>query len=333
VSTDPTTLSAREAFNGAVTSSAICAAFELGLLQELEANNSVDLTRFASERGTSLRSIESVCKVLAHAGVVEWQDSPMATGPAPGPAFADTWANKGYFLWLVGGYGRMLSSAARLCKDAMAGVATGMRDGASIARAGMDYGAQFVDPFFDEVLDGRDFANVADLGCGSARRLIRLAASRPGGRYLGIELDAGAVDVARQAVRQAELEDRIEIVHADIAWLDPDRFPGFDLVFSFFLGHDLWPRENCVQALNRIRRAFPDARALLLGDTYRSDRLTQADTPIFTLGFEYTHALMGQYIPSVQEWRSTFAESDWTLLDVHELEIPYSAIFELWPRY
>jgi hypothetical protein len=114
---------------------------------------------------------------------------------------------------------------------------------------------------------------------------------------------------ARKAVEEAGLVDRIEIVHGDISALEAGRFPGFGLVFSFFLGHDLWPKEDCVRALDSLRSAFPDVRNFLLSDTYRSERVTHADTPIFTLGFEHTHALMDQYIPSVEEWRATFAET------------------------
>jgi hypothetical protein len=80
-----------------------------------------------------------------------------------------------------------------------------------------------------------------------------------------------------------------------------------------------------------LHESFPQAHTFLLADTYRSERITDPAAPIFTLGFEFTHALMRQYIPSIEEWRSFFDDSVWSLVAVHELEIPYSAIFQLGP--
>ncbi|MEV0680230.1 class I SAM-dependent methyltransferase [Actinosynnema sp. NPDC050436] len=321
-------LTAREAFNGTVASSAVAAAFELGLLQELAGPTAVVPETFAAERKLLVRPVQAIASVLAHLGVATRQDDHLTRGPA----FADVWRNKGYFLWLVGGYGRMLSDAAGLSRAEPEVPAGSLRDGAVIARAGRDYGARFVDPAFEALLAGRAFGDVADLGCGSADRLIKLATTRPGGRFLGVELNPDAVRVARAAVAAAGVADRVEIVAGDIAELDPGRFPGYDLVFSFFLGHDLWPERSCVRALDGIRRAFPDAGTFLLGDTYRSDHLTGPDTPIFTLGFEYTHALMGQHIPSMAEWRAVIDRTAWRLTGIHPLEIAHSAIFELAAR-
>ncbi|PPK71292.1 class I SAM-dependent methyltransferase [Actinokineospora auranticolor] len=315
-------LTAREAFNGAVASSAIAAAFDLGLLRELADGPFVEVEEFAARHGVRVAPVRAIVAALAHLDAVSCMDTQVSRGPA----FEDVWENKGYFLWLVGGYGRMLSEAGVL---AAADPSTSVRDGGVIARAGKDYGAQFVDPRFDAVLDECEFTTAADLGCGSANRLIRLALARPAGRYLGVEVNPAAVEVARAAVRAAGVEDRVEIVHEDISRLAADRFAGYDLVFSFFLGHDLWPADDCVRALTGIRAAFPDARTFLLADTYRSERLTHPDTPIFTLGFEYTHAMMGQHIPSIEEWRTLFAKTPWNLTGFHPLDIAYSAIFEL----
>jgi hypothetical protein len=102
-----------------------------------------------------------------------------------------------------------------------------------------------------------------------------------------------------------------------------------DVIFSFFIGHDLWPRADCLLTLARLRSAFPGARRFLLADTYRSDLPPADEAPIFTLAFETTHAVMGQYVPSLQEWDALFSESVWTCVGQRALDIPFSVIFDL----
>jgi hypothetical protein len=207
------------------------------------------------------------------------------------------------------------------------------RDPRYIAIAGRDYGARFVEGEFRRTLAAFPFHTVCDLGCGSADRLIRLLRDHPEARGIGVELHPGTVALAREAVERSGLAARLRIVEADIARVEPD--PGFaqvDLLLAFFNGHDLWPRERCRAALDRIHAAFPAARRFLLCDTWRSDLEAAAEPPTFTLGFELTHAAMGQYVPSAPEWRELFAETSWRLAGEHPIGIPFSTIFDLRSR-
>jgi phenylpyruvate C(3)-methyltransferase len=314
-----------ESFNGMVAAAAISAAFELGMLDELRQSASLNVQKFAEAHDLDLLALNGLCGVLERTRILCLRDDAIT----PGPEFQDAWLNKGYFLWLVRGYGDVLRRTAELCQVSAGSAARRIRDGGWIASAGKDYGEHFVNPALSAVLSGTSFTNAADLGCGSAGRLIEMARQNPGGRFLGVEVNPGAVDVARNAVQQAGLADRIQIVNADIAELEPGRFPGIDLMLSFFLAHDLWPEEDCARTFGRLRAAFPDAHTFLLSDTYMSPRNDRSEVPIFTLGFEFTHALMRQQIPSLEEWRSFFATTEWQLAAVHDLAIPYSAIFEL----
>lgn len=323
-----------ELFNGAVAASAICAAFELGLLAELEARGGVDPADFAARAGLDPTALDAVILGLRHAGAVVLAEQDGARRSVLcGPAFGEVWRDKGYFLWLYGGYGPMLAGAAQVCRVGGWPSDTHGRDGGAIARAGRDYGAAFVDPVFHKLVDALPHTTTADLGCGSARRLIELAARSPEARFVGVEVDTGAWHTAREAVGAEGLEERIELVHADLAALPDGAFPDVDLVVSFFLAHDLLPRERFLEVLAGLRRAFPGARNLLLSDTYKSGQAADPDSPIFTLGFEYTHGLMRQQPPTLAQWRETFELSDaWELVETHDLEIAHSTVFHLVPK-
>lgn len=321
-----------ELFNGAVAASAICAAFELGLLAELEADGRVDPAGFAARAGLDLMALDAVILGLLHAGAVAEGEGGKRS-LVRGPVFGEIWRDKGYFLWLFGGYGPMLSGAARVCQEGGWPSSTNGRDGAAIARAGRDYGAAFVDSVFHKVVSSVPHTTAADLGCGSARRLIDLAVRAPEARFVGVEVDPQAWSAAREAVREEGLEDRIELVHSDLATLPDGAFPDVELVFSFFLAHDLLPPERFLKVLASLRSAFPSARDLLLSDTYRSEQAADPDCPIFTFGFEYTHGLMRQQVPTFAQWREIFELSEeWKVLATHDLEIAHSTMFHLIPR-
>lgn len=99
-------------------------------------------------------------------------------------------------------------------------------------------------------------------------------------------------------------------------------FDQVDFVCTFMMGHDLWPRAECLASLKLIGEAFPRATDLIICDTYRSDLPSTERHPVFTLGFETAHAVMGQMIPSLDEWTDVLAEAGWLRTDVIDFDLP-----------
>ncbi len=318
-------------FNASIGASAITASYELGLLDEIKAKGAIDIPSFCEEADLSVWSVTSILRVLHRFNIVEVSvDGQRAT---PAKEFEDTFADKGYFLWLIRGYGHLLHNLGTIVKEHNCTPDGIGRDGKYIAMSGRDYGGRYVDPHFTEVMNQEPFRVAADLGCGSAERLMGLARANPEFRGVGVEVNKGAVDLARRSIQKAGLEDRIKVVHFDVKNLvyQPE-FEDVEVLFCFFMGHDLWPRPNCLQAFQSIRESFPNLKRFLFSDTYRSDLPIPGDTPIFTLGFEFTHDLMGQFIPNIAEWEDLFEEAGWDCEGRHDLTIAYSAIFDLRPR-
>lgn len=317
-------------YNNALSAYAISAAWELGLLERLEhADEPVDLEHFAAANDLHVPAVRAIARGLALAGTVVL--SPDHGYAEPGPGFAETMAKKGFFYWLTRGCGELFATMPQLVRN---GNRTGdfvVRDYRAIGVAAREAGISYVDQTFYRIIADRGLAHGADLGCGSGERLITLAGRDPGFRGVGVDLAAGALALAKASVATAGVGDRVTLVEGDAKRLTyRPEFAGVDFVCSFMMGHDLWPRHECLLSLKLVADAFPDATDLIICDTYRSDLTVTEAHPVFTLGFETAHAVMGQEIPSLDEWIDVLAEAGWYPAEVIDFDLPpFTALMHL----
>jgi SAM-dependent methyltransferase len=317
-------------FNSALSAYAISAAWELGLLDCLDrADGSVALDDFAAANDLHAPSVRAIARALALAGTVTL--SPDHGHAEPGPGFADTIAKKGYFYWLTRGCGELFATMPQLVRNATRTGNFVVRDYKAIGLAARDAGFSYVDPAFYRIIADRELVRGADLGCGSGERLIKLAERDPRFHGVGVDISAGSLALATDAVAAAGLGDRVTVVEGDATRLAyRPEFAGVDFVCSFMMGHDLWPRDECLMSLKLMAEAFPDATDLIICDTYRSELRVTEPHPVFTLGFETAHAVMGQEIPTLGEWLEVFAEAGWHPAEVIDFSLPpYTALMHL----
>lgn len=316
-------------FNSAVAGFAIATAWEAGALDELNDSGQLSVPAFCARHDLHLTSVRGMFAALATVGVV------VRTGDTvfAGPEFADVYRNKAFFHWLTVGCGELFSNMPRIVRNGNRSGEFYRRDAAAIAFACREINLRSFDPVFWRAIESLDFAftTVADLGCGSGGRLAQIANRFPGVGGIGVDISADALREAAGSVRAAGFDGRFTFIEADVRTLEADdRFAEVELLTCFMMGHDFWPREQCVVTLRRLREAFPNARRFLLGDTARTQGIADQDRPIFTLGFETAHDLMGVYLPTLTEWADVFDESGWRCVGVRRVDVPaHSVIYEL----
>lgn len=323
-------------FNATIAGAAIAAALELGITDELKTVGRLNIPAFCSTHNLDTGCVLQIIRALAGFDIACLD--PETQVVTAGPAFPQINADKGYFLWLVGGYGHALQNLAVLARSpsspqSLDGRSLVKRDGRAVSLAAKYYGVNYVDREFLAALGPCEDDVIADLGCGSAARLIDIVARYPGTKGIGIDIDPSAISVAREAVKLSGFDNQIQLVCADARTLIPHAaFAPVTILTSFFMGHDLWPKARCLEVLQILRTCFPKVKRLLLCDTHRSEYFSERDIPIFTLGFELLHAVMRQEIPTRSQWMDLFAESSWECVNIRSIGIPYSVIFELNPR-
>jgi S-adenosylmethionine-diacylgycerolhomoserine-N-methlytransferase len=88
-------------------------------------------------------------------------------------------------------------------------------------------------------LNSKPDARIVEVGCGTARNLIRIAQLYPGVRLFGLDASAEMLLTADRAIRRAGLSDRIKLIQAYAENLTPalfgERAPFDEVVFSYSL--------------------------------------------------------------------------------------------------
>ncbi len=130
----------------------------------------------------------------------------------------------------------------------------------------------FVNLFLELAID-TNVRNLIDLGCGPGDICIRLAGKLPGCRVVGLDAGPNMLSLAHTAVKQADLEARIELVLARL----PDQTPEqrFDAVVSNSLLHHLPDPMVLWQSIRRL--AAPGCRVQVM-DLHRPDSPSAVET-------------------------------------------------------
>jgi SAM-dependent methyltransferase len=316
-------------YNSAVAASAIAAAWELGALDRLNDGGILDTHQFAVEHRLDPVATAGLFRALASVGIVQRDDTKIV----PAANFAEVMRTRAFFHWLARGSADLFRRIPDVLRTENRTGEFHRRDSAAIAFACREISTFCYDPWFWRAVEDLDYrpAVVADLGCGSGDRLLQLLRQYPGTTAIGIDLAQPALDVAAADAAAEGLGDRVRFVRHDVLALTPrPEFAAVDLLTCFMMGHDFWPREQCVALLRGLREVFPAARRFLLGDATRTTGLADHELPAFTLGFELAHDLMGTFIPTVDDWESVFAESGWRPHRRHDIDIAVGeVVFEL----
>jgi hypothetical protein len=309
----------REVFNYAVVAHAVATADELRIFQTISTNGSFKISTGDDHSAISKPGVTAVLDLLEASGMV--RRSGIDTY-VRGPNFADALELKGFFTWLFSGSGTMLTRAASfLGEEGSPSDMVGHRNERLISSACADFGQYELDPTILALPVWLSAHHVADLGCGDASRAIELVQRYPI-RATGLDISENVIAQAAENVIAHGLTARVTLKLHDVRDIPPHVSFEADVLLTCLMGHDLWPREECITTLINWRTAFPRARTLVLCDTVKAPSGDILSEEIPSVGFEYLHAIMGQYIPSSEEWRAVLASAGWPVSQTLSIEIP-----------
>jgi SAM-dependent methyltransferase len=137
-------------------------------------------------------------------------------------------------------------------------------------------------PVWIPAIDGleprlRDGIDVADVGCGRGRALIKLAQAFPRSRFVGYDVFGPNVQAARENAHRAGVADRVRFVEVDASKGLPAQA---DLVTTFDVVHDA---VDPLGLLRSIRRALAPSGLYLCLDINCSPKLQDNAGPLGAL--------------------------------------------------
>ncbi|MFJ5779979.1 SAM-dependent methyltransferase [Streptomyces sp. NPDC093094] len=335
----PAPIGVDHAFNGYVAGTVINALDRLGVWERLAAAPLLDLRALAVDLGPAVRErvLRELVRAAATCGWVRLQedgDTALLTS-----AGQEIIRMRGYFTWGVGGYNEVFAQAHRIVTGEGAFGTDVLRDEAMVALGSGQNDRSFMSGTLDEVLADVDFSVLADLGSGISARVSRVVGERPGTRGLGLDISAPATELGVRTIAEAGLTGRVEAIRTDV--LDVchrdahrDKLAQVDTVMSFFLLHDLLADPvTRPHTFTRLREAFPAARTFVLADTMlRPDAENSASLPVFSLGYELAHALMGVPLHTKETYEELFAAAGLVPRRIVPFGTPHSWLYVLEAR-
>jgi len=116
--------------------------------------------------------------------------------------------------------------------------------------------------------------DVADVGCGRGRGIIKLAQAFPRPRYVGYDSFGPTIARATANAREAGVSDRVRFEERDVSKGLPAQF---DVITTFDVVHDA---VDPLQLLQSIRRALRPEGVYVCLDTNCSDKLEENANPL-----------------------------------------------------
>ncbi|ADB53249.1 SAM-dependent methyltransferase [Conexibacter woesei] len=310
--TATTTRPVFELFEGFALTSVLASLERAGLLARLEGGG-VPADPGEGRDGLPLATL----RYLAQREIVEEVDGAFTLSERGREICRD----KGYLVWLQGGYGHVLAALGDFSTGAQRYGSDVIRDGRWVADGSALIGRDDVAPHATAVLETIDFSHVVDLGCGNARFLIA-AANRFGVSGVGVDLAPEACEDAGHAIAAADLSDRVTVRCGDAGDLDAiPELADADLAVAFFLLHEIFEhgRDALMAYLRKLGGIMPQGTHMLVAEVQpASGAPDERWRPEFTL----LHAIMRQQLLTTDGWHDAFVEAGWSRHEVRELGLP-----------
>jgi SAM-dependent methyltransferase len=150
-----------------------------------------------------------------------------------------------------------------------------------------------------------------EVGCGTGNLLLQLAKSFPHARCLGVDTDRDSVKVAREKIRTAQLEDRVQVHEGTLALVAPES--SFDVAVMVEVLHEIAP-DIRPAVVKQAGAALKDGGWIVIVDGTYPHTLEEMRHPEFKFplhtGIE--ELLWGNVLPTREEQEWLLREAGFT---------------------
>jgi 2-ketoarginine methyltransferase len=319
----------KDVFRGYVTTTGLHALLNVGFLDELERQGSVDIDAFATERDLDIRVLRPVCeafqsmRILRRNGECYYLRRPQA----------ETLAAIRGWLEVSWGYSEIFHSLEDLMRGDKKYGTDFSRRSDYVARGSGEMEKWLYFPLINDIIRERRYKTILDLGCGDGTFLRNLCTINKEVRCFGIDLAQSAIDEGRCKAIVAGLQRRLTLYAQDIAEIGGVAGPalrGVDVATAFFVLHELLYHGKTVllKFLGDFRRVFPNV-PLIAVETIRPTPEAMAKREGLAIYYFLYHDLSQQRPVDRETWKALFKEAGFEYIEERNLPFVRSAIYLL----
>lgn len=284
--------SARTPLRGYVTTNCFWALLDVGLMDRLEQQGTIDIKRFCEERDFDPMIMEEVCLYLSRLGYLVLDGHRVAL-TRKGRRF---WSNTQGVFSIFFAYEEFFGSLRRLLRKEV-DLSDIERRHQFVARGFRETGPRLTFDVMGKLIGPMGVEGVVELGCGNIDLSLFLARSYEGMRFLGIDWDETFLEQARRTIREQRIEGRVELLKQDIFGLSASQhdFSPYQLVTAvdLFHGYFFEGRQKLIDLFATLRQTFA-GKGFLISEVCLPDEDKMHRLSYPHVEHELFHALTGQ---------------------------------------
>ena len=316
-------------FRNYIISQCVIALDKIGLIDELMAEESVDLVQFSQARTLNFRILKLVCDYLYVIRIFNKRTLEYSLTPYGSKLIANA---RGVFNF-IHAYSPIFENLDALIDNRKVYGRDIIRRGEFVGKASAELAELFPFPVARNFLSKYGFKNILDLGSGSGDFLIGFCKEKSVCGY-GIDLSPDAVVYAEKKAIERGVNERVQFVVGDILKLQElnGKIKAVDIVTCMFVLHEFLSisEKLVLDILESVRKAYPDKHLLICELTRCSlDHLYHLPSGI--MEHHFFHYLSNQGLATAEEWRNIFSKAKFAVVEEERLDLAEQSIFLLKP--
>lgn len=312
-----------------MTTYSLCSLLNIGFIDELNKTGFIDSKSFAKTNNLNEEILISVCEYLYTIKILSKKSNKYSL-TRQGKSLIKHSTGTFDFIYAYAPLFENLDSLLRNTKKYNENV---FRRGDFVAKATAEVSQYIPIPIIKSIIEKYKFNSILDLGCGSVEFLIQLCQKVPL-KALGIDVSKDAIEFAQENIKKHNLGKEIKVKVGDIFDLNDlksvKESHSIDAITSMFVLHEFALKDNSkiIKLLNGIRKVFPESYLIICEfSRFSSDELRGKTTSIAE--HHLFHALSQQGILTPTEWKNTFKQSGYNVVEEIRYDFAGQAYFIL----
>jgi SAM-dependent methyltransferase len=305
--------------------------FNVGLMDELRRQDTVDVLAFAAERDLDGPTLVALCEALHARHILVRKSASAFALDETGRFMAEEPMVRGWFE-LTYGYENVLYHMEDIVRKKMRYGADGLvRDGSYVATGSGLASMRFYFPYVIHLMRQKSLKRVLDIGCGDGTFLRLLHETDPRIEGVGVDLSPAAVATGNKQLAAAGLADKIKLHACDAMHLErvAEHLKGVDGATTFFVLHELCDQDQNPKAkafLTKFREVLPGVPFSVV-ETIRPTPDEMRERPGPAIEYFLFHDLSGQKPIGREDWKRLFASSGFANIEENYIDFARTSVF------